>query len=66
LSHYPPIELRRFGTYHDQMDVRTCLELWKTSYINKAKLAFAEEDHELTKAYEFWIRKFRFIEFYNL
>src|SRR5262249_36802663 len=27
LSHYPPIELRVFRSYHDQVGVRTCIEL---------------------------------------
>uniref|UniRef100_A0A1D1ZD79 Serine/threonine-protein phosphatase 7 long form n=1 Tax=Anthurium amnicola TaxID=1678845 RepID=A0A1D1ZD79_9ARAE len=50
LSHYQPIELRIFESYHDQVDVRTCLELWK---INDAQATDAEmeEDKELVKAY---------------
>src|SRR5262249_51368433 len=53
LSHYPPIELRVFGTYHDQVDVRTCLELWKISCVHESKLMIIK-DFELVATYIDW------------
>src|SRR5262249_36771587 len=50
LSQYPPIELRKFRSYHDQVDVRNCIELWKISRVYQAKFVIPEE-FELVKAY---------------
>src|SRR5262249_17627767 len=61
LSHYPPIELRSFESYHDQVDVRTCLGLWKIGRAYEAKLVIPEE-FELVKAYVGWIKQLKFTE----
>src|SRR5262249_4413954 len=55
LSHYPPIESRKFGSYQDQVEVRTCIELWKISRVHQEKLVIPEE-FELVKAYVGWIK----------
>src|SRR5262249_28229859 len=43
LSHYTPIEPRIFGTYQDQVNVRSCLATWEIGALHQSKLMIDEE-----------------------
>src|SRR5262249_58041701 len=58
LSHYPPIEPRKFRSYQDQVEVRTCIELWKVDHVYQAKFVIPEE-FELVRAYVDWIKQLK-------